>query len=90
MHEGSTNEMQVAEGLNAELAARNEGELLISTVPWSHVFIDEVDTGRDTPVRALRIAAGPHRIGLRTPDNVTHQVDVVVEAGRVVRIIRRF
>jgi serine/threonine protein kinase len=66
------------------------GELLISTLPWSHVFVDSTDTGRDTPVRALRVAEGQHRIGLRTPDGVTHFVDVLVEAGQTVRIIRRF
>ena len=83
-------ETQVAEIIDEELAASNEGELLISTVPWSHVLVDAEDTGRDTPVRALRVSAGAHRIGLRTPDDVLHEVDVVVEAGQVVRIIRRF
>jgi serine/threonine protein kinase len=66
------------------------GELLISTLPWSHVFVDGNDTGRDTPVRALHVSEGAHRIGLRTPDGLTHFVDVFVEPGQVVRIIRRF
>ncbi|MDB4984912.1 MAG: serine/threonine protein kinase [Myxococcaceae bacterium] len=88
--EGGGSETQVAEVVDEVLAAANEGELLISTVPWSHVLVDSEDTGRDTPVRALRVSAGPHRIGLRTPDEVLHEVDVVVEAGKVVRIIRRF
>jgi eukaryotic-like serine/threonine-protein kinase len=87
---GGENETQVAEDLDEEMAAANEGSLLISTVPWSHVFVDGEDTGRDTPVRALRVAPGKHKIGLRTPDEVTHTVEVEVEAGQVVRIIRRF
>ncbi|HEY6880261.1 MAG TPA: protein kinase, partial [Polyangiales bacterium] len=88
---GSGNsETQVAPEVNIELASANEGELLISTVPWSHVLVDGEDSGRDTPVRALRIAAGKHKIGLRTPDEVLHEVDVDVKAGQVVRIIRRF
>ncbi len=66
------------------------GELLISTLPWSRVFVDDVDTGRDTPVRALRVAPGPHRIGLRTSDGTMHTVEVYVEAGQTVRVIRRF
>ena len=66
------------------------GELLISTLPWSHVFVDGHDTGRDTPVRALRVPEGQHRIGLRTPDGMIHSVDVFVEAGQTVRIIRRY
>ncbi len=83
-------ETDIAESLNPETLAENQGELLISTLPWSRVFIDGVDSGRDTPVRSLRVPAGEHRIGLRTPDGVTHDVDVSVEAGKVVRIIRRF
>jgi len=66
------------------------GELLISTLPWSHVLIDDKDTGRDTPVRALKVEPGPHRVGLRTPDGQVHNLDIYVEPGQVVRIIRRF
>lgn len=83
-------ETDIAETINEETLADNEGELLLSTLPWSRVFIDGVDTGRDTPVRSLRVPAGPHTIGLRTPDGVMHDVEVVVEPGKVVRIIRRF
>lgn len=83
-------ETEIAETINQETLAENQGELLISTLPWSRVFIDGVDSGRDTPVRSLRVPAGPHRIGLRTPDGLTHDVEVLIEAGKVVRIIRRF
>ncbi|MFT3927595.1 MAG: protein kinase [Myxococcales bacterium] len=83
-------ETEIAEAINEETLAEGQGELLISTLPWSRVFIDGVDSGRDTPVRSLRVPAGAHRIGLRTPDNLTHDVEVDVEAGKVVRIIRRF
>ncbi|MET0283339.1 MAG: protein kinase [Polyangiales bacterium] len=90
VEDGSSSETQVGEELNPDLAATNQGELLISTVPWSHVLVDGEDTGRDTPVRALRVPAGKHKVGLRTPDDVLHEVDVDVKAGQVVRIIRRF
>ena len=83
-------ETEIAEAINEETLAEGQGELLISTLPWSRVFIDGVDSGRDTPVRSLRVPAGAHRIGLRTPDGLTHDVEVDVEAGKVVRIIRRF
>jgi serine/threonine protein kinase len=83
-------ETQMGESINAEAAAAGEGELLISTVPWSRVIIDGNDTGRDTPVRALRVAAGDHTILLRTPEGDEHSVAVSVVAGKTVRIIRRF
>jgi hypothetical protein len=53
-------EHAVDEEVSEELAGGNQGELLISTVPWSRVFIDGIDSERDTPVRALRVAA-PYR-----------------------------
>lgn len=85
-----TGETQLGETINEEAAAAGEGELLISTVPWSRVIIDGTDTGRDTPVRALRVAEGNHTIVLRTPEGDEHSVQVSVVAGKTVRIIRRF
>jgi serine/threonine protein kinase len=86
----SSGETQTSESINAEAAAAGEGELLISTVPWSRVIIDGNDTGRDTPVRALRVPAGDHVIVLRTPEGAEHSVSVSVVPGKTVRIIRRF
>jgi hypothetical protein len=78
------------DGVNAEAAAAGQGELLISTEPWSRVIIDGNDTGRDTPVRALRVAVGPHRVLLRTPDGPQHEISVMVLPGKTIRIIHRF
>jgi hypothetical protein len=86
----ATGETQVGESIDEAAAAAGEGILLISTVPWSRVIIDGSDTGRDTPVRALRVSAGDHLIVLRTPEGEEHNVNVSVSAGRTVRIIRRF
>jgi len=83
-------ETQVGEAVDEEAAAAGQGVLLISTVPWSRVIIDGTDTGRDTPVRALRVPAGDHLIVLRTPEGEEHNVNVSVAAGKTVRIIRRF
>jgi serine/threonine protein kinase len=85
-----TSERLGKEAVNAEAAAAGEGELLISTEPWSRVIIDGTDTGRDTPVRALRVAVGPHRVLLRTPDGPEHEISVMVLPGKTIRIIHRF
>lgn len=85
-----TSERLGKETVNAEAAAAGEGELLISTEPWSRVIIDGADTGRDTPVRALRVAVGPHRVLLRTPDGPEHEISVMVLPGKTIRIIHRF
>jgi hypothetical protein len=83
-------ETQMGETIDEDAALAGQGILLISTVPWSRVIIDGSDTGRDTPVRALRVSAGDHLIVLRTPEGEEHTVNVSVAAGRTVRIIRRF
>jgi hypothetical protein len=83
-------ELSEANQINPETAAKNQGEVLISTLPWSHVLLDGVDTGRDTPIRSLVVPAGPHTLGLRTPDGETHEIAITVQAGRIVRIVRRF
>jgi hypothetical protein len=76
--------------INTETAAVGQGELAISTIPWSRVIIDGTDTGRDTPVRAMRVAVGPHRVLLRTPDGPEHEVSVMVLPGKTIPIIHRF
>lgn len=83
-------ETQVSESFNDEAAAAGEGELLISTTPWSRVIIDGNDTGRDTPVRALRVAQGAHRVTLRVPEGEDHDIEINVQPGKTIRIIRHF
>jgi hypothetical protein len=53
------------------------------------VFIDGRDTGRNTPVRELRVPAGSHRIGLRTADGRMTELTVQVPANETVRIVRQ-
>ncbi len=65
------------------------GTLTINTVPWARVFIDGRDTGRNTPVRDLRVPAGQHTIGLRTNDGTMHRVQVNVPAGGTERVVRQ-
>jgi serine/threonine protein kinase len=70
-------------------AARGSGFLLIQTIPWARVFLDGRDTGRNTPVRQLRVPAGQHTVGLRTNDGTMHNVPVTVVAGQTHRIVRQ-
>ncbi len=65
------------------------GFLMIQTLPWARVFLDGRDTGRNTPVRQLRVSAGHHTIGLRTNDGTMHTVQVDVQAGQTQRIVRQ-
>lgn len=70
-------------------AAEERGTLIINTMPWSRVFIDGVDTQRNTPIRHLRLPVGVHRIGLRTADGTMHDLSVTIRAGETVRVVRR-
>jgi len=70
-------------------STRGRGTLVINTMPWAHVFIDGRDTGKNTPIRSMRVRAGDHRIGLRTNDGTMHTVNVTVAPGATVRVVRR-
>ena len=65
------------------------GTLVINSLPWTRVFIDGRDTGRNTPVRSMPAAVGTRRIGLRTPDGEMHTFTIEVRAGEQVRISKR-
>ena len=69
--------------------AAAQGTLLIQTIPWARVIIDGRDTGRNTPVRDLRVSAGSHRIGLRTADGNTTEITVEVTPNEVTRVVRQ-
>lgn len=71
-------------------AATNSGTLVIDSEPWSRVFIDGKDTGLRTPIESLRVEAGIHRIGMKTPDDKMHEETVNVAAGQSLKIIREF
>ncbi|MBN8616044.1 MAG: PEGA domain-containing protein, partial [Deltaproteobacteria bacterium] len=76
-------------GTGGASAAAGQGTLQIQTLPWARVFIDGRDTGRNTPVRELRVPSGSHRIGLRTADGRMTELTVQVPAGETVRIVRQ-
>jgi len=68
----------------------NTGTLVIDSEPWSRVFIDGKDSGLITPIRSLRIEAGAHKIGMKTPDGKMHEETVNVIVGQSLKIIREF
>jgi hypothetical protein len=73
----------------ARAGAAGQGTLLNQTIPWARVIIDGRDTGRNTPVRDLRVSAGSHRIGLRTADGNTTEITVEVTPNEVTRVVRQ-
>ena len=69
--------------------ATGEGEIVVNSIPWARVFLDGRDTGRNTPVRSLKLRAGQHQLGLRTPDGTMHTFTITVRAGETHRVMRR-
>ncbi len=65
------------------------GSLSVMSMPWARLFIDGQDTGRNTPVRDLRLSAGRHVVGLRAGDGVMHETTVDVVAGEMTRVVRQ-
>lgn len=65
------------------------GTVVINTIPWSRVSVDGHDTGQNTPIRALRLTPGRHRIDMLTQDGTVHTTTITVEAGKTIRLMRR-
>jgi hypothetical protein len=58
------------------------GTLAVSCVPWCHIYVDGLDTGRNSPVSGMRLSAGRHELRVvNPPSGRTRDIDVDVESG---------
>jgi hypothetical protein len=65
-------------------AAVNEGTLQVNSRPWSRILVDGQFMGH-TPQRALRLAAGRHRVLLVNDElDMNKFFEITIEAGEVV------
>jgi hypothetical protein len=67
------------------------GILIVSSRPWARVWVDGVDTGRNTPIplsAPLRLPPGRHVISLYV-SNKKYDFTVVTRAGEVTKLIRK-
>jgi serine/threonine protein kinase len=57
--------------------------ITIGSYPWSELWVDGADTGQQTPVVALPVPCGPHRLELKRRDLKIAQVEnVMLNEGR--------
>ena len=57
--------------------------ITIGSYPWSELWVDGADTGQQTPVVALPLSCGPHRLELKRRDLKIAQVEnVMLNEGR--------
>lgn len=61
------------------------GTLVVAAEPWARVRIEGRDVGT-TPLGALSLPAGRHRVTFENPDFPVHTVEVAVEGGEEVRL----
>ncbi|MGQ0501526.1 MAG: PEGA domain-containing protein [Panacagrimonas sp.] len=66
--------------------AKLPGTLALQSRPVAEVFIDGNARG-STPLPALQLAPGPHRLMLRAPRYQVHESQVVIEGGGVVQTL---
>jgi hypothetical protein len=67
------------------------GLLLVASKPWARVWVDGVDTGRNTPIPAsepLRLEPGRHTVSLYVNER-RFDYPVVIRAGDTTKLIRR-
>jgi serine/threonine-protein kinase len=70
-------------------AITRQGTLSIDSDPWARVFLDQKDTGANTPM-SMPVEQGDHLIGLQTPDGKMHIEKVTVNAGQTHAIVRSY
>jgi hypothetical protein len=70
--------------------ATGTGFLIIASKPWSRVWIDGADTGRNTPIppsAPLRLKAGQHRVTLQVEEQ-SFDFTVTIDDGATVKLVR--
>ncbi len=61
---------------------RGYGTLAVNCLPWCHIYVDGIDTGRNSPVSGMRISAGRHELKVvNPPSGRTREMDIEVEVG---------
>ena len=66
-----------------------QGFVRIQSTPWARVFIDGQDTGQFTPVAALPLSAGRHKVKLVNEElGASAEVNVNVVGGKTVKVSR--
>ena len=67
------------------------GKLDVGCTPWCHLYVDEHDTGRNSPVLGLELPTGSHQLKLVNPPTGMERVKVVdIEAGKTAQAIIHF
>lgn len=85
---GSADKATTSATTNSQTDSK-QGTLTIDSEPWARVFLDQKDTGANTPM-SLPVAPGDHLIGLQTPDGKMHIEKVTVGAGQNQEIVGRY
>jgi hypothetical protein len=58
------------------------GTLSVGCVPWCHIYVDGLDTGRNSPVSGMKLTAGRHELRVvNPPSGRTRDIDIDVESG---------
>ncbi len=71
--------------------ATGEGFLNINCLPYCRIYIDGVDTGRDSPAIGLKLSPGKHRLKLvNPPTQMEREVEVVIETDKTLRRVIEF
>ncbi|HOX46104.1 MAG TPA: serine/threonine-protein kinase [Myxococcota bacterium] len=68
------------------------GYLMANTRPWSKVFVDGADTGRETPIppdKKLKLSAGKHKVTFETPGGQRYDFEVDIVANETKKLIKK-
>ena len=73
----------------APVAGKGAGTLMLGAKPPCDIFIDGKATGLKTPQRAIKVAAGPHKVTLVNREHkITESFSIAVKAGAATKVVK--
>lgn len=70
-----------AAAVSEQAADADAAYLSIECDPKAHAYIDDVDTGRDTPITDFVVKAGRHTVTLVAPDGKKQVLGISLKSG---------
>ena len=62
------------------------GKLSVNCTPWCHIYLDDQDSGRNSPALGMEVRAGKHRLKVvNPPTGLSREMVIDVAPGETVK-----
>jgi PEGA domain-containing protein len=80
----------IARGIYQPILRSRPGTVSLEVRPRGEVYVDGVYHGRIPPLTEVQLPPGPHRVQLRNPGSLTHNVTIEVKPGERMTLAHTF